>query len=182
MRVNLKKFRIEKTASRDETRPSLNCVYLDVDNSVLVATDGYGMAVIPVTELGLDDESGLIPSEAIAPLCEAHVLNGSAAHGLRLSPGRAQGERLGHLVPNHEIRRALFDSVQTRPNIHLFAESLAPFEMSLRGYSDANRRRSRGLHAGKAGCRHGSGGAGRERSAAMAWPRVKPDYRHYNPP
>lgn len=65
MKVNLKKFRIEKTASRDDTGTSLNCVYLDVDHSVLVATDGFGMAVIPVTELGLDDESGLIPAEAI---------------------------------------------------------------------------------------------------------------------
>ena len=66
-----------------------------------------------------------IPLALIAPLCEAHVLNGSAAHALRLSPGRAQGERLGHLVPNQEIRRALFDSVQAKPNIRLFADSTA---------------------------------------------------------
>ncbi len=66
-----------------------------------------------------------IPPEVIAPLCEAHVLNGSAAHALRLSPGRAQGERLGHLVPNHEIRRAVFEAVQNKSNIRLFAESTA---------------------------------------------------------
>jgi ubiquinone biosynthesis UbiH/UbiF/VisC/COQ6 family hydroxylase len=66
-----------------------------------------------------------IPPEVISPLCEAHVLNGSTAHALRLSPGRAQGERLGHLVPNQEIRRALFEAVQTKPNIRLFADSMA---------------------------------------------------------
>jgi ubiquinone biosynthesis UbiH/UbiF/VisC/COQ6 family hydroxylase len=66
-----------------------------------------------------------IPPDSIAPLCEAHVLNGSTAHALRLSPGRMQGARLGHLVPNHEIRRALFEAVQTKPNIRLFAESTA---------------------------------------------------------
>jgi ubiquinone biosynthesis UbiH/UbiF/VisC/COQ6 family hydroxylase len=66
-----------------------------------------------------------ITPETIAPLCEAHVLNGSAAHTLRLSPGRAQHARLGHLVPNHEIRRALFETVQARSNIRLFAGSMA---------------------------------------------------------
>lgn len=65
MRVNLKKFRIEKAASKDETRPILNCVHLDVVHSVLVATDSYGLAVIPVSELALDDTEGLIPAEAI---------------------------------------------------------------------------------------------------------------------
>ncbi len=66
-----------------------------------------------------------IAPDVIAPLYEAHVLNGSAVHGLRLSPGRAQDLRLGSLVPNHEIRRALFETVQARPNIRLFAGSTA---------------------------------------------------------
>lgn len=65
MRVDLKRFRVEKAASKDETRPILNNVYLDVDNGVLVATDSYSMAVVPV-ELALDDTSGLIPVEALA--------------------------------------------------------------------------------------------------------------------
>jgi ubiquinone biosynthesis UbiH/UbiF/VisC/COQ6 family hydroxylase len=68
---------------------------------------------------------GRIPSDMIAPLCEARVLNGAGGHALCLTPGREQGERLGHLVPNYQIRRALYDAVQARPNVRLFAESKA---------------------------------------------------------
>ena len=66
-----------------------------------------------------------IPSDVIAPLCEARVLNGAGGHALSLSPGGDQGERLGHLVPNHQIRRALYDAAQGKPNIRLFAGSTA---------------------------------------------------------
>lgn len=65
MRVNLKQFRIEKAASKDETRPILTHVFLDAVNGVMVATDGLAMAVVPV-ELSFDDATGLIPVEAIA--------------------------------------------------------------------------------------------------------------------
>jgi ubiquinone biosynthesis UbiH/UbiF/VisC/COQ6 family hydroxylase len=68
---------------------------------------------------------GRIPAAMIAPLCEARVLNGAGAHALCLSPGRECGERLGHLVPNHQIRRALYEAAQARPNIRLFADSTA---------------------------------------------------------
>ena len=68
---------------------------------------------------------GRIPPDMIAPLCEARVLNGAGRHALCLSPGRAQGERLGHLVPNYHIRRALYEAVQAKPNVRLFADSTA---------------------------------------------------------
>jgi ubiquinone biosynthesis UbiH/UbiF/VisC/COQ6 family hydroxylase len=68
---------------------------------------------------------GRIPAVMIAPLCEARVLNGAGGHALSLSPGRERGERLGHLVPNFQIRRALYEAAQARPNIRLFADSTA---------------------------------------------------------
>ncbi len=85
---------------------------------------------IALTDFSVEILRGLgawaqIPPEVISPLCEAHVRNGAAAHALRLSPSRAEGERLGQLVPNCEIRRALFTVAQSKPNIHLFAESTA---------------------------------------------------------
>ena len=66
-----------------------------------------------------------IPPELIAPLREARVLDGAGGHALSLSPGGAPGERLGQLVPNYRIRRALYDAAQDQPNIRLFAESTA---------------------------------------------------------
>ena len=66
-----------------------------------------------------------LPSDVIAPLCEARVLNGAGGHALSLSPGGDQGERLGHLVPNYQIRRALYEAAQSKPNIRLFADSMA---------------------------------------------------------
>jgi hypothetical protein len=65
VKVDLKRFKIEKAASKDERRPVINNVFLDPANSVLVATDQYGMAVIPVRELAFDDTEGTIPPEAI---------------------------------------------------------------------------------------------------------------------
>lgn len=64
MKVDLKKFKLEKAASRNDRRPVLNSAYLDTANSVLVATDSLGMAVVPV-ELAFDDTDGLIPVEAL---------------------------------------------------------------------------------------------------------------------
>jgi ubiquinone biosynthesis UbiH/UbiF/VisC/COQ6 family hydroxylase len=66
-----------------------------------------------------------IPDEAIAPLREARVLNGAGGHALSLSPGGDQNERLGQLVANHHIRRALYEAAQGKPNIRLFADSMA---------------------------------------------------------
>jgi ubiquinone biosynthesis UbiH/UbiF/VisC/COQ6 family hydroxylase len=85
---------------------------------------------IALTHFSVDVLRGLgawerIPSDMIAPLCEARVLNGAGGHALCLSPGRAQGERLGHLVPNDQIRRALYAAAQDKPNIRLFADSTA---------------------------------------------------------
>lgn len=64
MRVDLKKFKLEKAVSKNERRPALNSAYLDVENSVLIATDSNVLAVIPV-ELALDDTTGLVPVEAL---------------------------------------------------------------------------------------------------------------------
>ncbi|MGX9962204.1 5-demethoxyubiquinol-8 5-hydroxylase UbiM [Roseomonas sp. F4] len=53
-----------------------------------------------------------IPAAGTAPLREAKVLNGANPLTLRFAPGRA-GEPLGRLVPNHLIRRALFETAAT---------------------------------------------------------------------
>lgn len=51
-----------------------------------------------------------IPASETAPLREAKVVNGDSPLALRFAPGAAGGP-LGRLVPNHLIRRALFEAV-----------------------------------------------------------------------
>lgn len=65
-----------------------------------------------------------IPEAEISPLGEAQVRNGASTHALRFNPRSAQAP-LGQLVPNHEIRRALFEAVRPLPNVHLRAATAA---------------------------------------------------------
>lgn len=58
------KCKPELCASKDETRPHINRVELDVANKKMVATDGHRMVVIPV-ETDDHDTSGPISSAAL---------------------------------------------------------------------------------------------------------------------
>lgn len=64
MKVDLKRYRIEKAASKNERRPVLQNVFYDAPNGVLVATDSHVMAVVPV-EMAFDDATGAVPVEAV---------------------------------------------------------------------------------------------------------------------
>lgn len=59
-----------------------------------------------------------LPPEAIAPLREARVLDGSGPQALHFGPARPSGP-LGWLVPNHRIRAAALRALQDRPAIGL---------------------------------------------------------------
>lgn len=65
MKIDLKKYKLEKAASKDDERPAYNRVFLDADNSVIIASTGVVMAVVPV-DLALDDTSGSVPLDALA--------------------------------------------------------------------------------------------------------------------
>ncbi|MDW8445379.1 MAG: 5-demethoxyubiquinol-8 5-hydroxylase UbiM [Acetobacteraceae bacterium] len=54
---------------------------------------------------------GRLSGEEIAPLGEARVLNGHMPLALRLTPPARAGQPLGWFVPNHAIRRSLFETV-----------------------------------------------------------------------
>ncbi len=60
-----------------------------------------------------------LPPADISPLHEARVLNGPFEHAMRFQPIRQAGENLGYFVPNHLIRRSLFESVADCPDITL---------------------------------------------------------------
>lgn len=63
MKLNLRRHRIEKVCA-DEKRPTIAQPWLDVDNNVLVATDSYALAVVPV-DISLTDTAGPIPILAL---------------------------------------------------------------------------------------------------------------------
>ena len=54
----------------------------------------------------------LIDPAQVAPLREARVLNGGSHFALAFDPQGTREDRLGWLVPNHLIRRALFQAVE----------------------------------------------------------------------
>lgn len=68
-----------------------------------------------------------IPAEEVSPLREARVLNGKSGFALRFAPedaadpGATGPDRLGQLVPNHRIRRALFEATAGLPDVTLLA-------------------------------------------------------------
>jgi ubiquinone biosynthesis UbiH/UbiF/VisC/COQ6 family hydroxylase len=90
------------------------------------AFDGREIALTHRSERLLRDLGAWrhLPPADIAPLREARVLNGASPAALTFRPGGRAGARpgvpvLGHLVPNHLIRRALFQAVAALPGIEL---------------------------------------------------------------
>ena len=65
-----------------------------------------------------------IPAETIAPIREAKVLNGNSSYFLDFDCDRVDAEALGHLVPNHWIRRALFAEIETLDNVELITDTV----------------------------------------------------------
>ncbi len=64
-----------------------------------------------------------IPGQAVSPMAEARVLNGpTSLHALRFHPMGRDDAPLGVLVPNHLIRRSLFESVAPCGTVQLLTE------------------------------------------------------------
>jgi ubiquinone biosynthesis UbiH/UbiF/VisC/COQ6 family hydroxylase len=64
---------------------------------------------------------GRIDAAVLAPLRAARVLNGSSHVALAFDATASGDDRLGHLVPNYQIRRALFRAVEGQPGFTLVA-------------------------------------------------------------
>jgi ubiquinone biosynthesis UbiH/UbiF/VisC/COQ6 family hydroxylase len=75
---------------------------------------------------------GRIPEDQRSPLRQARVQDGASPFALDFAPG--PGAALGQLVPNHVIRRALFDTVRTTGAAELIAgAAVAGVETSPKG-------------------------------------------------
>ncbi|MGC9270326.1 5-demethoxyubiquinol-8 5-hydroxylase UbiM [Acidiphilium sp.] len=64
-----------------------------------------------------------IDPDDIAPLRRARVLNGRSRFALRFDPDGVGGDRLGVLVSNHAIRRSLFETVATQPDVTIITDA-----------------------------------------------------------
>ena len=62
---------VGKMASKDQSRPILTHLHLDVDRKMIEATDSYGLVSIPV-EVEEGDVSGMVPIEAWTAFFKAH--------------------------------------------------------------------------------------------------------------
>ncbi|MFH5926530.1 5-demethoxyubiquinol-8 5-hydroxylase UbiM [Roseomonas xinghualingensis] len=62
-----------------------------------------------------------IPQNAVSPLRQARVLNGTASYALTFDTGGKDEGPLGFLVSNHLIRSALYAALQGTPDIRLIA-------------------------------------------------------------
>jgi hypothetical protein len=64
--------KLEKILCKDDSRPILTHVFLDVDRRVVEATDSYRLVSIPV-DVDDHDVTGLIPRDAFLALQKAHA-------------------------------------------------------------------------------------------------------------
>lgn len=111
---------LTKVVSKDDSRPTLRCAYLDVDRQVLEATDSYRLASIAV-EIEEDDVSGLVPAEALAALKKATkrgypepslhcwkqvVVLRDERQGIRQEWTRPEGQfpNIPSLIPSEDVR------------------------------------------------------------------------------
>lgn len=83
------------------------------------ADDGREIALTHRSEATLRELGAwdTIPAGAVAPLREARVLDGRSPFALSFAPGKGSTDRLGQLVANHHLRRAMFATVQDQPRL-----------------------------------------------------------------
>ncbi|MBN6149070.1 5-demethoxyubiquinol-8 5-hydroxylase UbiM [Xanthomonas sp. AmX2] len=85
------------------------------------AFDGREIALTHASRALLEqlDVWSRIDPEDISPLRDARVMNGPSPFALTFAPTQRERGDLGWLVPNHLIRRAAFDAVQSQAGVTL---------------------------------------------------------------
>ncbi|GJM05661.1 MAG: ubiquinone biosynthesis hydroxylase [marine bacterium B5-7] len=89
------------------------------------ATDGRDIALTHLS-VKLLNEIGVwsqIPSDAISPIKEARVLDGTSSYFLHFEQKKVSHDALGYLVSNHLIRKALYEKLGTLSNIELLPDT-----------------------------------------------------------
>ncbi len=63
-----------------------------------------------------------LPKDGVSYIEKAEVLDGTSPYSLAFDKDEAKKETLGYLVPNHLIRKAIYEEVQTLPNVTILDE------------------------------------------------------------
>ena len=106
----------------------LQIVVLERQDEMALSTPAFDGREIALTHhsASLMHELGLwerIDPQAISPLKDARVFNGSSLFSLNINHEDAQKSELGYLIANHHIRKAAYDSVKSSPAITLKTEA-----------------------------------------------------------
>jgi ubiquinone biosynthesis UbiH/UbiF/VisC/COQ6 family hydroxylase len=64
-----------------------------------------------------------LPEAQIAPIYHAKVLNGDSSYSLDFEQKKSSAEPLGYLLPNHLIRKAFFEEVETLTHVTLLTDT-----------------------------------------------------------
>lgn len=65
-----------------------------------------------------------IPAESISPIREAKVLDGDSSYFLAFDSNNVAADALGYLVPNHLIRKSLFEAAEPLPNVEILTNTV----------------------------------------------------------
>lgn len=98
--------------------------YQSEESIVDPAPDGREIALTLRSQRILNDLGvwPLIPKEEIHPLRGARVRDGRSSFAMAIDPVGRDSDNLGNLVPNHAIRRALYQSVTGQARLDLRTE------------------------------------------------------------
>ena len=89
------------------------------------AEDGREIALTHLSvklmkELGAWDR---IKTDSISPIKNAKVLNGNSPYSLTFTRPTESMEALGYLIPNHLIRKAFYEEVETMDNVEIITNT-----------------------------------------------------------
>lgn len=89
------------------------------------AMDGREIALTHLSKKILTEMGAFarIPQDAIAPMKQARVVNGESSYALKFDSNKEGVEALGYVVPNHLIRKALYEEVITKENIEILTDT-----------------------------------------------------------
>ncbi len=114
--------------ARSLAESGLQVVVLERQNEAALAIPAFDGREIALThhsaklmqELGLWER---IDPQAISPLRDARVFNGSSLFSLNIGHRDTQQSELGYLISNHLIRKAAYEAVKSSPAITLKTEA-----------------------------------------------------------
>ncbi len=98
---------------------------LNKDELAAPPVDGRDIALTHLS-VRLLKELGIwcrIPPEGISQIKEARVIDGVSSYFLHFDPQKVANDILGYIIPNHLIRKALYERVITQSNVNLITDT-----------------------------------------------------------